>query len=144
MSNFLTKTDVPFETDEADVLFRTNEENFSLKKRRLGVMSKDSPFYNLVTSLEELGEQHPAKGLKKRGFSYKLTEYSLDMRKTLMNSNMFMSYSSGTCLRSVDKLIVQLSIVFQLLKHQTLDEYWMLRAVKASAKLKKTEQNSVH
>ncbi|KAF3527128.1 hypothetical protein F2Q69_00046500 [Brassica cretica] len=64
MSNFLTKTDVPFETDEADVLFRTNEEKFSLKKRRLGVMSKDSPFYNLVTSLEELREQHPAKGLK--------------------------------------------------------------------------------
>ena len=66
MSNFLTKTDVSFETDEADVLFRTNEENFSLKKRRLWVMSKDSPFYNLVTSLEELGEQHPAKGLKKK------------------------------------------------------------------------------
>ncbi|KAF3527123.1 hypothetical protein F2Q69_00046509 [Brassica cretica] len=41
----------------------------------------------------------------------------------------FMSYSSGTCLRSVDKLIVQLSIVFQLLKHQTLDEYWMLMAI---------------
>ena len=55
-----------------------------------------------------------------------------------------MSYSSGTCLRSVDKVIVQWSIVFQLLKHQTLDEYWMLLAVYASAELKKTEQNSVN
>ena len=68
MLNSLTKTEVPFKTDEADGLLRTNEENFSLKKRRLWVMSKDSPFYNLVTSLEELGGQHPAKGLKKPGY----------------------------------------------------------------------------
>ena len=56
MLNSLTKTDVPFKTDEADGLLRTNEENFSLKKRELGVMIKG------FTSLEELGGKHPAKG----------------------------------------------------------------------------------
>ena len=40
MLNSLTKTDVPFKTDKADGLLRTNEENFSLKKRKLGVMIK--------------------------------------------------------------------------------------------------------
>ena len=40
MSNSLTKTDVPLKTDEADGLLRTNEENFSLKKRELRVMIK--------------------------------------------------------------------------------------------------------
>ena len=42
MLNLLTQTDVPFETDEANILFGTNAGNFSLKKSQLGVMSKAS------------------------------------------------------------------------------------------------------
>ena len=40
MLNTLTNTDVPFETNEANGLLGTNEENFSLKKRGLRVMIK--------------------------------------------------------------------------------------------------------
>ena len=35
MLNLLTQTDVPFETDEANILFGTNAGNFSLKKAGL-------------------------------------------------------------------------------------------------------------